>query len=157
MRLSNDGGYVDEDWSSYQLTTTWTLSTYGSYVMPRYVYAWFRDAESSVYGPYFDDIVYDPVAPEGGVEILGSEFVTVTLRLEATDDNSGVALMRVGHEVDLTDVTWQPYADTLEWVLEEPVVYAQFQDRAGNLSPLYSSETGDTSYFFYLPIVQRNY
>ena len=48
-------------------TTTWVISTYEDYVMARYVYAWFGDAEGSVYGSYFDDIVYDPVAPTGAV------------------------------------------------------------------------------------------
>ena len=96
QRLSNDGGYSDEGWMSYQITTTWVLSTYSNYVMPRYVYAWFRDEGSSIYGPYFDDIIYDPVAPEGQVSILGSEVATVTLWLEAWDDNSGVIEMKDG-------------------------------------------------------------
>lgn len=158
MRLSNDGGYSDEGWQTYQVTTTWTISTYGEYVMPRYVYAWFRDAWSGVYGSYFDDIIYDPVAPEGQISILGGETSTVTLWLEAWDDNSGVVEVRVGESPTLEGASWQPYTSTLEWTLTGDVVYAQFRDNAGNPSIIYSS---DGSHIYtekiYLPLVLRNH
>jgi len=159
MRLSNDGGYSDDDWQTYQVTTTWVLSTYSDYVMPRYVYAWFRDAQSSIYGPYFDDIVYDPTAPEGQVSILGSETITVALWLEAWDDNSGVDQMRVGDDVSMTSVDWQPYTNTITHVLQSDVVYAQFQDQAGNFSPIYGSDGSahwPNGHYIYLPLVLRN-
>lgn len=158
MRLSNDGGYSDEGWWTYQVTTTWTISTYGEYVMPRYVYAWFRDAQSSVYGSYFDDIIYDPVAPEGQISILGGETSTVTLWLEAWDDNSGVVEVRVGESPTLEGASWQPYTSTLEWTLTGDVVYAQFRDSAGNPSIIYSSG-GSHIYTekIYLPLVLRNH
>ena len=144
---------------SYQITTTWVLSTYSNYVMPRYVYAWFRDEGSSIYGPYFDDIIYDPVAPEGQVSILGSEVATVTLWLKAWDDNSGVIEMKVSENLMLTDASWQSFTNTLEWVLTSNVVYAQFSDNASNRSAIYGS---DGSIFWldghpiYLPLVLCN-
>jgi surface antigen len=159
MRLSNDGGYSDEGWHTYRVTTTWVLSTYGDYVMPRYVYAWFRDVQSSVYGPYFDDIVYDPVPPQGNVTILDSGLITVGLWLEAHDDNSGVDQMRVGGNVSMADAAWQPYTNTLAWVLTSDVVYAQFRDRAGNLSSVYGSDGSvydPNARRIYLPLVLRN-
>jgi hypothetical protein len=168
MRLSNGGGYADDDWRTYQVTSTWVLSTTSDYVIPRYVYAWFRDAGSDVYGPYFDDIIYDPVAPEGSVSVLGGEAVTVTLWLEAWDDNSGVDQMRVSEEaggqgtawLPYGGIPWQPYTNTITWVLQSGVVYAQFQDRAGNESFVYGSDgsvynpNAEYSYV-YLPLVLR--
>jgi hypothetical protein len=139
VRLSNDGAYADEGWMTYQVTQTWVISTYGSYVMPRYVYAWFKDEQATVYGSYLDDIIYDPIPPQGNVTLLDSAGATVTLSLEAQDDNSGVAHMRVG-ETDLASATWQPYATSMTWTLPSAVIYAQFKDRAGNVSALYGSD-----------------
>lgn len=142
MRLNNDGAYADEGWTTYQITQTWVLSTYGEYVMPRTVYAWFKDEQSTVYGSYLDDIIYDPIPPQGNVTILGSTATTMTLGLEAQDDNSGMAQMRVG-ETTLANATWQPYTSTITWTLPSSTVYAQFNDRAGNESPLYGSDGGE--------------
>jgi len=167
VRISNDGGFVDSYWRTYQITSTWVLSTYGSYVMPRFVYVQFKDAYSTVYGTYMDDIVYDPVAPEGSVIVLGSGGVaTATLWLEAYDDNSGVAEMRISDVPTmtlssptgaLTAASWQPYEQTVEWVLTGDAIYVQFRDRAGNTSPVYSS--GGDEYepnLIYLPLVLKN-
>jgi hypothetical protein len=146
MRLSNDGGYANEGWLTYQLTRTWVLSTYGSYVAPRIVYVWYQDDGGADYGPYQDDIIYDPVAPQGSVRVQGNASVhratsVVTLSLEASDDNSGVAQMRLGEGL-LTDVAWQPYTDTVTGTWASDVVFAQFQDQAGNVSALYDSAGG---------------
>ena len=148
VRLSNDGGYADAGWTTYQLTHTWTISTYGAYVMPRIVYAWFKDAQAAVYGPFQDDIVYDPVAPQGSVRIAGvtlqrlNPTAVVTLHLEASDDNSGVAAMRLGEDT-LENATWQPFSDTVTRTLQSDIVYVQFQDNAGNLSALYGSDSSE--------------
>lgn len=170
LRLSNDGGYSEEGWQPYQVTSTWVISTYGNTVMPRYVYGWFKDAQGGVYGPYFDDIVYDPTPPEGQVTILGGETVSVTLWLEAWDDNSGVAEMRISEDpasltgaaqIGATDtVAWQPYANLAEWILTADKVYAQFRDAAGNVSPIYSSDGkvySPGAERLYLPLVLRQH
>ncbi len=160
MRLNNDGGYTDNDWRTYQITSTWVLSTYSDYVMPRYIYAWFRDAGSNVYGSYFDDIIYDPVAPEGSVTIVTNVVITASLWLEAWDDNSGVDQMRVSEDPDGQGTAWQSYTNTITWVLQSDVVYAQFRDRAGNESLIYGSDgsvynpNADYQYI-YLPLILR--
>jgi photosystem II stability/assembly factor-like uncharacterized protein len=158
MRLSSDGGYSDENWRAYQITITWTLSTDGDYVTPRYVYAWFRDVGNGVYGPYSDDIIYDPIPPEGRVSLLNSpETITSTLWLEAWDDNSGVGDMRIGETLSMT-LAWQPYTEMIEWVLTGDVVYAQFRDNAGNTSLIYGSDGSvhiPNAKRVYLPIVIR--
>jgi len=161
MRISNDGGFTESYWRSYQITATWPLSTYGSYVMPRLVYAQFKDAHGAIYGTFMDDIIYDPVAPEGNVVLLSSpDTVTATVWLESWDDNSGVDEMRVADTLGGIDAaSWQPYTETLSWVLQGSQVYAQFRDHAGNPSSIYDSngiEHPLNPKTVYLPLVIRN-
>ena len=149
VRLSNDGGYANTGWTTYQLTHTWAISTYGQYVMPRTVYAWFKDAQSTIYGPYQDDIVYDPIAPQGRVRITGNvashatrqlgAASVVTLSLEASDDNSRVSTMRLS-ETPMENTAWQPFTSTVTWTLHSGIVYAQFRDNAGNVSAIFGSD-----------------
>ena len=40
-----------------QTTINWAIDIYGNYVLPPFIYVWFRDAESIVYGAYVDDII----------------------------------------------------------------------------------------------------
>ena len=57
------------------------------------------------------------------------------------------------------DATWQPYTDTITWELQSDVVYAQFQDRAGNESPIYGSDGSihwPDGYSVYMPLVLRD-
>jgi hypothetical protein len=140
VRLSDDGGYTDTNWQSYQTTHSWALPVYGNYVMPRTVYVWFKDAQGTVYGAYQDDIIYDPVAPQGSVTVLDSSPTTMTLQLEAYD-YSGIAHMRIA-ESRITEAPWQPYATTKTVTRsgESAITYVQFQDNAGNDSPIYGSD-----------------
>jgi hypothetical protein len=134
----------------------WTLTTAGSPAMPRRVYAWFRDEGGLVYGPYFGEIFYDAASPSGGVVIDESNPPTVTLRLGAWDGISGVDQMRVGEDPALDGAAWQPYTTTLPWESGSPIAYAQYSDRAGNLSRIYSSEEGlCPGEHTYVPLVLR--
>jgi hypothetical protein len=67
---------------------------------------------------------------------------TFFLQLSAYDDNSGVSDMRLGNSVEGTmGSAWQSYRITTTYVLTSgQVIYAQFRDRAGNLSPIYGSD-----------------
>ena len=67
MMVSNDGGFVNTQWEPYAETKAWTITTYGDYVLPRYVYVVFKNADGSIHGTYFDDIIYDPNPPTGGI------------------------------------------------------------------------------------------
>jgi murein DD-endopeptidase MepM/ murein hydrolase activator NlpD len=154
MRLSNDGGYNDNGWMSYQTTTGWTISTFGNYVLPRFVYVWFRDAEGIVYGAYMDDIIYDPIPPEGSIALFEWED-SALLYLFATDDNSGVAEMRISEDPTFANVEWQEYEQFLAWERTGNPVYAQFRDRAGNMSPTYSTELSGSMHRLYLPTIVR--
>jgi hypothetical protein len=159
VRLSNDSTFTDSSWQPYQTTVAWTLSVDGSYVTPRTVYVQFQGEGGAIYGTYMGDIIYDPVAPEGQVSILGGETVTVTLWLEAWDDNSGVGEMRVADTLEgIVLASWQPYTETLSWVPQGTRVYVQFQARAGNLSSIYDSygiEHPLNPKYIYLPLVLR--
>jgi hypothetical protein len=159
MQISNDGGFNSASWESYRITRTWSISTYGNYVVPRLVYAQFRDGMGTVYGTFIDDIIYDPIAPVGEVGLYGSG-VGVVVGLDASDDNSGVADMRVDNEPALGAAIWQPFTKTMVLTDAVPdVVYAQFRDRAGNISPIYGSDGSvidSSAHRIYLPLTLRN-
>ncbi|MBN1886358.1 MAG: peptidoglycan DD-metalloendopeptidase family protein [Thermoflexales bacterium] len=123
-------------WSAFQVTSTWTLSTSGGLSGLCRVYSRFRDASGAEYGPYFDDIVYDGLAPAGKIMPAGGG---VTLWLDAWDDYSGVDQMRLSGSLPITLASWQPYTSSVAWPLPAISVSVQFRDRAGNVSPVYSS------------------
>ena len=164
MMLSNDGGFVGAQWEAYAATKAWTLTSYGQSVMPRYVYAAFKDADGTIHSVYFDDIIYDPTPPSGTLAVAGGVLTTtlnlrlnaalpsapplrmlstqatgtVDLKLDATDDNSGIAEIQVSEQADFAGATWEPYTSTKAW---QPTgadgaktVYVRFRDSAGNIS-----------------------
>ena len=69
MMLSNDGGFGDAEWEPYAESKAWTLTTYGQHVLPRFVYAAFKDDDGTTHGTYFDDIIHDPNSPEGTISV----------------------------------------------------------------------------------------
>jgi hypothetical protein len=156
VRLSNDPGYLDQGWMVYGDAMPWLLSPSGSQAVPRRVYAWFRDEQGLVYGPYSDEILYDGGPPRGGIVIDESDPPTVTLKLAAWDGASGLDQMRTGQDPLLAGAAWQPYTTTLPWDSGSPNAYVQYSDRAGNLSRIYSSEEGPCpGEPIYLPLVLR--
>lgn len=157
MRLSHQADYANQDWQTYQPTSTWLLDDADDAIMPKRLYVWFRDVEGNLYGPYFDDIIYDTLAPKGKVKILSAEATTVTLLLSAWDDNSGVAQMRFAEDPSLDLATWEPYTYTTVRPQNGVVIYVQFRDFAGNLSPIYGTDGSDSSLTerLYLPVMRR--
>src|SRR5262249_52796168 len=65
MQVSNDGGFVGAQWEPYSAQKAWQITQFGSYVIPRVVYARFRDAAGNVAGPVSDDIILDVTPPSG--------------------------------------------------------------------------------------------
>ena len=157
--LSNDGGFLNMPWLTYQLTYTWVLSTYSNQSMPRLVYVLFRDGANTEYGTYFDDIIYDPVAPQGSASISNNGTQTVTLWLDAWDDYSGVTTMRLAESYDtVSTAEWLPYQSVFTFTLSAPdnVVYVQYKDQAGNESTIYDTNLRDISFYeVYLPLILR--
>jgi hypothetical protein len=159
MRVSNGSSYANDNWQTYQLTTTWTLSTSNGLQATsslQLIYAWFRNAQGQVYGTYVAAISYDPVPPQGSITILGNDDITTTntiaLWLEAYDDYSGVDQMRISADPTFTSAAWQPYTNVVTIPSTNLLLYAQFRDKAGNLSPIY-----DTNGNIYNPNARRIY
>ncbi len=146
-------------WQPTPLTRTWIFTPAADNAPPRRIYAWFQDERGGEYGPYFDDIIYDPNYPRGSAQITNSPTLsTRQLSLFAWDDSSGVDAMRLGTWETVTKSVGLPDTRTAVYTAAaaSPVVYAQFRDRAGNLSPIYGTDGSDSSMrYTYLPLVLR--
>ncbi|HEY85286.1 MAG TPA: hypothetical protein G4N96_09275 [Chloroflexi bacterium] len=146
-----------QDWQPTPLTRTWIFTPAADNAAPRRIYAWFQDETGIEYGPYFDDIVYDPNYPRGILHITSPLSASMrTLSLFAWDDSSGISDMRLGSLASVTQSVWLPYTTTAVYTTADPVIYAQFRDRAGNPSPIYGTDGSDSSTrYVYLPLVLR--
>lgn len=137
VMLSNDGGFGGSTWQPYTRAISWTLTTYGNTIIPRFAYARFRDSQSIIHGNFMDDIIYDPNAPQGMAAFNPADLPDIgvlqqghtawimalgrprTLRvihepqaqlyLSARDDSSGLAAMQISASPDFTDAEWQPF------------------------------------------------
>ena len=156
MKLSNDGGFAGAQWEPYVQIKPWTLTTYGQSVLPRFVYAAFRDANGTIYATYFDDIIYDSTAPQGTITVSNGSpaaqttnvhasallNTTVEVQINARDDNSGMAQMQLSASAAFTDTTWQPFSARQTWLPTggdgSKTVYVRLRDHAGNVSPVVS-------------------
>lgn len=173
LKISNDGGFVPGDETTDWLPvdpenptyTGWVLATYGNVVLPRTVYARFRDSGGEQYGPVQDDIIYDPDPPQvGGVEILSQaargvdtgQEQAVIVRVTAVDANSGVGWVQISHDEGFGQFSefacFGPATD-IPWLLQPSgLIYVRVVDRAGNLSEVISEQG---SIRIYLPFVAR--
>jgi hypothetical protein len=150
MQISNDSVFQGALWEPYQSTRSWMIDTYSSVSAASYVYVRFRDAQGTVYDDFVDDIIYDPVAPQG----YGTLWETI-FTLWAWDSVSGVSVVRYATSREaLADTTWQPYigAITLDSAVVGPEICVQFGDQAGNFSRVYSIKE---VYQLYLPTIIR--
>ena len=156
MMFSNDGGFPGAQWEPYSETRSWTITTYGQEVLPRFVYAAFKHADSGIDSVYFDDIIYDPNAPTANVMIdtgipaaaaasaaavvplATSADGTLKIYMNGRDNNSGVAEMQVSGDSAFTDAVWEPYQSVKLWTPTGPdgeqSVYVRFRDYAMNVS-----------------------
>jgi hypothetical protein len=160
MQISNDGGFAGAQWEPYSLYKDWQIISYGNYVIPRTVYARFRNTVGSTSGGFSDDIILDVTAPTGSVSIVSptrprAPASTVTLALSAVDDVSGVGRMMLSNRMDFIGGTWQAYTTSAAWTLDaNNTVYVRFRDNAGNVSQTYSASRGSSGYLF-LPVILR--
>lgn len=69
MIIGADENLTNAVWEPYTTTKTWLLQAAGQFVAPRFVYAAFKDANGTVHGTYFDDIIFDPTIPAGNILI----------------------------------------------------------------------------------------
>jgi N-acetylneuraminic acid mutarotase len=165
MMLSNDGGFAGAHWEPYGSHKAWTITQYGSYVIPRLVYVRYKDVFGSISATFQDDIILDVNPPTGSISVVSSSLdgssprsqtsTSITLQLSATDDVSGVGFMRLAEDQTFIGAQWQAYTTTYSWLLgAKPTIYVQFRDNAGNESSIYSAPLPITRYLF-LPAVVR--
>lgn len=178
VKFSNDGGFGPGGDTTAWIPVSpadptypdWVLDTYGGLVLPRTVYAKFRDGSGLQYGPIQDDIIYDPGPPEvtvveiitqtGGGALSAMAGKDVIVRVTTSDDNSGVSKVQLSHSADFA--RYSEFAVTggttdISWTLQPSgQVYVRVVDRAGNLSEV-ESEQGPPNYEVYLPLVLRLY
>ena len=160
VMLSNDGGFGGATWQPYTRTVGWTLDTYGAYVLPRFVYARYRDSGEDIHGNFFDDIIYDPNAPEAEIAFDPADLLPATrlqagprplrvvqedsaeLFMSVTDDSSGIAEMQVSTSPGFEGTTWELYSAIVPVTFEGDgvqTVYVRFRDNASNVSEAASS------------------
>jgi hypothetical protein len=157
MQVSNDGGFAGAQWEPYTSRKAWAITQYGSYVIPRMVYVRYKDLDGNVLGNYQDDIILDVTPPTGTVSIVGATGLqamasTVTLKLSATDDVSGVGQMLISNQADFVGASWEVYATSRAWTLgSNTAVYVRFRDNAGNVSSTYST----SQWKVFLPLILK--
>ena len=69
MMVSNDGGFSGANWEGFAAQKNWTITSYGSYIIPRTVYVRFK-TNGQTSATYQDDIVLDVTAPTGSVKVV---------------------------------------------------------------------------------------
>jgi len=84
MQISNDGGFGGAPWQSFVSPKPWTITAYGSNVIPRTVYSRFRTSGQTS-AVYQDDIILDQTAPTGAVEITGTVKITGAIPVKQAD------------------------------------------------------------------------
>jgi uncharacterized repeat protein (TIGR01451 family) len=172
VQFSNDGGFGlgpnTSAWIAVNQANptlpTWTLAVMENTIMPRTVYARFKDSGSTIYGPISDDIIFDAVPPQvAKVEILpGGNLApasgsSVIVRVTTSDDNSGVATIQLSNDLVFTNPTEfaaNVGVTDIPWVLSASgKVFVRVSDRAGNASTIHT-ELGPIVQV-YLPAVKR--
>lgn len=141
MILSNTADFSNSKWEPIiDLKKDWILNTQRPEAK---VYAKFRDAAGNVSGTVESSIKIDLEPPkntkisiDNNAKYVQNKDRKITISLSA----EGATGMRVSQHQDLTDVRWEPYAQSKEYVFTEPdgekTFYAQFIDEAGNQSEI---------------------
>jgi len=160
MQVSNDGGFAGISWEPYASRKAWTITQYGSYVLPRQVYIRYKDSAGNMSATFQDDIILDVTPPVGTVSITGAAGLqakasTVTLGLSATDDVSGVGQMLISNQPDFAGATLESYATSRAWALgSNGTVYVRYKDNAGNISTTYSASL-PSNWSVFLPLILK--
>ncbi len=170
VMVSNDGGFGGATWQPYTSALSWTLTTYGNTIIPRFVYARYKDSQGYIYGNFMDDIIYDPTAPlvvaafdplelpVGGVTLQtrGAYILQQAVRpayvlntaqaelfLSASDDSSGLAAMQGSTRADFADADWESFTAVVPVSFTEDgthTLYVRTRDEAGNISTAFGQQ-----------------
>ena len=101
---------------------------------------------------------YDTVAPSNPISISPNCSASNNIwQNTCADPNFTWSGASDGKGSGVKDYHYYWGASSVEWILAGNVVYAQFRDRAGNVSQVYSSDTAPPSpaYQIFLPVVMR--
>jgi hypothetical protein len=160
VMASNNSSFAGVTWTDYATSLDWSLVAGDG---TKTVYVKFRDRAGNVSGVYSDTIILDTTAPTGSILIQGGAAVVtqtqVVLALAASDAH-GVTHMRLRNGTAAWGA-WEPFATSRTWALPaqegERVVWVQFRDPAGNVSPTYSdSIVYQFPHHTYLPLIARS-
>ncbi len=144
MRFSEDNKFDSVAWVDYSAAAQdFTLSAGDG---EKTVYAQYRDAAGNVSVAVFDRVTLDTLAPTGMISINAGDEMTanlaVTLRIATVED---VTEMRFMETNGPWTGAWSTLAPTTAFNLTGAdglkTVYAQFRDRAGNLSTVEIADT----------------
>ena len=124
------------------------------------------DADGNIYGPFMDDILYDPIPPQITAVSISTTHRTVRraaasvlIRVTASDDLGGIDRVYLGHTPDPASAqafTPAQAGTGVAWTVQNSgVVYAWARDRAGNLSTTEPTQ-GKVDHKIYLPLVVRD-
>ncbi len=179
IQFSNDGAFPAGDETSAWLPvngadptyTSWSLNTYDNYILPRTVYARFKDASGIFYGPIQDDIIYDPVLPvilnvtvntqDQGSSLPSSVLpamptLPATVIVTTMDEHSGVDAIQLSHTAGFESYESFVVSGTeteVAWNLQSSgLVYVRAVDRASNVSEVKMGQEIIT-YYVYLPLI----
>lgn len=156
MQLSNDGGFANAVWQTYQPASAWTLRDVGARIATLLVYVRFRAANGTLLcngAPVNDDIIFDAQAPViAQITRLGNQLQVVA---EDQPGGSGVADQQVSAHADFADAAWLPWQEpiTLD-AFPEQLLYVRVRDSAGNESDPFSILIEPTNQV-YLPVTMR--
>jgi uncharacterized protein YkwD len=104
---------------------------------PRTVYAWYADSNGCRSPMFSVEVALDQEAPEGGALAMDAGKNVHRVLIYAEDGLSGVAEMRIGEGGNLDAVGWSPFAREARVEGLDDLMYIQFRDAAGNVSPVY--------------------
>jgi hypothetical protein len=173
VQFSNDAGFSLAGGASPLLhasaasPASWLLAAGGQQVVPRMVYARFRDAAGYWMSPVLaDDILLDTQPPSvASVQVItasvgmdAAQAVSVTLRITAGDSNTGVSEIQVSNQPGCAGATVYPATGATTtitgWNLPAGGAFVCAVDQAGNISAPYST-AGGPGFRAYLPAARR--
>jgi hypothetical protein len=168
MSLSNDGGFgPGSQTMPVAEQVSWGLSTYGSHILPRFVFAIFFDSLGGQYGPLQDEIIYDPNPPEleaemvrqPGASQLAGQGSQTFIRVTSRDDNSGVEWVVISSQPDFAPgatVSYPVSSAVQEWPWPGTgPAYVKVTDRAGNVSAVKQADPPAEGSETYLPVIVK--
>lgn len=146
MMISNSGSFTGARWEKFEPRRPyWRLIGEDGV---KTIYAKFRDADGNISETVTATIELDRTPPteasliiNGGKQFTNDRSKTVLLELSALDADK----MRVSNRVDFLGAPWVAYRTEVKaWRLDhtegKQTIYAQFMDKAGNVSDVTSSE-----------------